>query len=168
MSKFQTFRGVYFLAFLATLIFIIIQFYQQAVIGYQPCAMIFLERLIFLLLAFLFITASVLHHSEFTQKISSWLCAGISLIGLFVSGKHVWIQLSTASAQSLPNVTAEQLQRIPFLTLIHLGFHGANRCAQIVWTAFGLSVAKQSFVFFILLGALSIWQSIRKFQKTKT
>lgn len=162
-KKLKTFSGVYFLASLLIFCFLIFQFWLQTSLQFQPCPMIYVERIILLILGFLFLAFSLLQHTYFTQRYSSLGCVIISLVGLIVSGKHVWIQFSGPG--SLPQVTATQLQNVKFISMIKLGMTGTASCATEVWTGFGLSLAIWTFILFLLFMVLSFCQSRREFHK---
>lgn len=163
MNKLKSFRGVYFLAAILVFSFLIFQFWLQTSLQFQPCPMIYIERIILLILGFLFLTFSLLQHTHFTQQYSSWGCFITSLAGLILSGKHVWIQFSGPG--SLPQMTATQLQNVKFVSMIKLGMTGTASCATEVWTGFGLGLATWTFALFLLFTILSFWQSRREFHK---
>ena len=161
--KLKTFCGVCFFASMLIFAFLILQFLLQTTLKLQPCPMTYVERLIFLILGFLFLSFSMLQHTNFTQRYSSWGCFIISLAGLILSGKHAWLQFSGPGA--LPQVTAAQLQNVKLASMIKLGVTGTASCATAVWTSFGLSLTTWTFVLFLLFTVLSFWQSRRVFHK---
>lgn len=163
MTKLKSFRGVYFLAAMLAFLFLIFQFLLQPTLKIQPCPMTYIERLIFLILGFLFLSFSMLQHTHFTQRYSSWGCFVFSLAGLILSGKHAWIQFSGPG--SLPQITATQLQNVKFASMIKLGVTGTSSCATAIWTGFGLSLTTWTFVLFLFFTILSFWQTRRTFYK---
>ncbi len=161
LSYFSSFRGVYFLAFIIASALLIFEYQLQINIGFQPCVMSYVARLLFLLLALLFLIFSLVSNSQSFQRFASFLCLAISLVGIYITAKHVYLQISGNTA----NLSFINLSKTPFLDLVRLGFSGSLDCAQIIWRELGLSLAEWTLGWFIFFAALSLFQSIRKFQK---
>ena len=161
MNKLKSFRGVYFISFLLVFFFLIFQFYIQSAFKLLPCSMTYDARILLLILCFLFLSFSLLQHTHSSQKYTSWICLLICLAGLYVTGKHMWVQFSGAG--SLPQVTASQLQGLHFMQILKLGISGSASCAKPVWIGFGLSLTIWTFILFLFFAILSFWQSTRGF-----
>ncbi len=160
MNKLKSFRGVFFISFLLVLLFLVFQYYLQVTLKLQPCPMTLNARILLLTLGLLFLTFSLLQHTYSSQKYTSWVCLLVCFAGLFITGKHMWVQISGAG--TLPQITAAQLQALPFTQILKLGIGGSASCATPIWTWFGLSLTMWTFVLFLAFTFVSLMQARRE------
>jgi len=154
-----SYRRVYLYAFFLICLLLGALAYLQFFLKIQPCALNYMERLLLLLLAVIFLGAVLQSSSSIARKIYSWTAIFIGLLGLLASGRHVWFQHAASSSLS-PAINT--YTDVSFLQLIRDAVLGTVGCAKVHWTLWGLSLSEWIFCVFLLIVVLCFWQQTRK------
>ena len=150
---------------LATISFLAIGFalYLEKEMGLLPCPLCMTQRGLIFLIGFIAFFAS-LHNPQGWVMKSYWtICAILSLLGVSVAARHIWLQnlpedLVPACGPSLEYM----LETLPFSETLQIILMGDGNCAEIVWTFAGFTIPEQTLGLFLLLGLICIWQLLRK------
>lgn len=156
-------RQTYFIIFAGCTSLILIALYMQHQMGLHPCPLCITQR-IFVIAVGLIALVAALHNSQgAANKAYSSLCVIAGVIGASVSARHVWIQnLPEDQVPACGPGLEYMFETFPLLDALALLFQGDGNCADVVWSFLGLSIPGWTFVAFVGLIALSIWQGLRK------
>ena len=133
----------------ASVLFAIV--FLQRFLGLPPCPICVLDRYLLVAIGVVNIGLALTSHSW-----RSWLLTANGLLvflALAISARHVYLELAPISASALscfPSASANSL-----LHQLTAAFSEASSCALITWELFGLTLAQQTFLLFIVLG--SVW-----------
>ena len=131
-----------------------LQYYEYQ----DPCPLCLLQRVVYIALMVVFLLGA-LHGPRRTGAIVySTLLVLVSLIGAGIAGRHVWLQhLPKDKVPECGPGLGYILDRFPLVNALEKIFRGSGECAEAGWRLMGLSIAEWSLVWFILLGAYSVF-----------
>ncbi len=155
-----SFKAVYFICFLVTCLFTVFTVFLQSWYTFLPCPLNHIERIILLILAAIFLVIVLYKHTLLSKKIWNWLVCIVSLVGILVAGRHVWLQ-KYSMGQVLLNGFAEQSQQLSFVSYLHQAMD-SSLCAQVQWSILGVSLASWTLMLFVAFVFICIWQQARK------
>lgn len=152
MNPYFSVRAFDFYLFAIAFCLIAYAFYVQHVELINPCPLCVVERLFIMILAiFYFVGAVHRTNSKYWRVIFHLLGLLISLVGLLVSMRHVWLQYFSHSAQMGmcgPDLRY-MLENLPFQQVMNLLFLGSGNCSVIDKVIFYLSLSAWGLMFFI-------------------
>ena len=97
------------------------------------------------------------------RRLYGGLCTLTCVTGGAVAARHVWLQHLPAEEVPACGPSLEyMLDTLPFSETISLVMMGDGNCAETVWTLLGFSIPEQTLALFIVLIAVSIWQTLRR------
>ena len=143
-------RPPFSIAFIITLIFIATAFLFEYVLMLETCPLCILERVVIMTLSAIFLTG-LLHNPKLSlvRRLYGQILATASLAGLFVAGRHAWLQ-------SLPKDQSPEcgeglhywINTLPMNEVIEKIFAGEGDCAEIAWQFAGFTIPQWSFIVF--------------------
>lgn len=158
-------RKMYFLGFAFIALLLGGTFYLQVYAGFNPCALCILQRLVFALLGLLFFIGIWVKHRWGQITIGS-LAILSSLLGAFLSGRQVWLQLQPASANAECGVSLEYLFKVlPMDQALKHILTGSAECSQTGWQFLHISLAGWSLVGFMFFIVFAVLQTIRAYKQ---
>ena len=136
-------------------------------LGLAPCPLCVLDRIVLAGLAFLFLLALLINPQKTGQIIFSLLLAVLSMLGIALAWRHVWLQ--GLSGQALPDCTpdlAYMIDKFPLLETLSIVLNTSGECAQVDWRFLSLTIPQQTLLLFVVLlaHALLLAYSCRKQQ----
>lgn len=146
----------YFIVLLVCIALIGTALYMQYSMGLEPCPLCALTRIVVIAFGFLTFLALILRPLAI-RKFLSLLMAITSLIGLGVSGRHLWLQ--SLPADEVPNCGPGLdyiVDAFPFLDALKMILAGSGECAEVSWRFIGLSIPGWMMVFFVAALVFSI------------
>lgn len=155
-----SFKQVYFISFLIACIFVGFTVFVQSWKVLLPCPLLHIERIIMGLLALIFLIVTLYNHTVFSRKIWSWLACLISLLGVLIAGRHVWLQQFSMGEVSI-NGFAEMSPQFSFVHYLHQAIN-SSLCVQVQWSILGVSLVGWTLALFVLFAVLCFWQRNRK------
>ncbi|MEM1244560.1 MAG: disulfide bond formation protein B [Pseudomonadota bacterium] len=138
-------------------------YYLQYFHSLPPCPLCVLQRIIFVILALIFLLASMIQFKRAGRITTAFLTSLFSFLGLAAAARQVWLQHLPASQvpACIPDLQT-LFSLFPFKKAVGLVFRGGVDCATVHWRWLGLSIPEWSLIFFIGLAIVSIWQLLRK------
>ncbi len=131
-----------------------LQYYEYQ----NPCPLCILQRVAFIALMAVFGIAALHGPRRMGAYIYSALLVTLALIGGAVAARHVWLQhLPRDRVPECGPGLDYMLNKFPLAQALEKVFRGSGECAEGAWTLFGLSIAEWSLVWFLILGAFSIY-----------
>lgn len=163
MKFFPTYRQTNILIFLAPALLLAFGYYLQFAKGLEPCPLCMTQRICFYLVGILALFAIFNRSSVIYQRITGGLGSIAATIGVAVAGRQLWLQSLPEDQVPACGPGFEYIiESFPILEAVKIMFRGNGNCAQIDWMFLGLSIAGWSFIAFLALLALNIFQLFRK------
>lgn len=148
------------LACIASLLFAVL--YLEGVLGLDPCPLCILDRVVLVALGLVFLLALVHDPGAWGSRIYGGLASVLSLAGVGLAGRHVWLQ--GLPADQVPECGPDlyfMLETLPVLEVFRQVLSASGSCAQVQWTFAGLTIPQQTLVLFAGLLALSLLLALR-------
>ncbi|MBL4622290.1 MAG: disulfide bond formation protein B [Immundisolibacteraceae bacterium] len=124
----------------------------QIQLDLDPCPLCIAQRIVFFSLGGWFLIAAL--HGP--QGWGRWVYGGVStligLIGVGISGRHVWLQ--SLPADQVPSCGPGLefiLDAFPLMDALQLILQGSGECAELSWSFLGLSMPGWALVWFVVL-----------------
>lgn len=135
--------------------------YLQYAVHLEPCPLCMLERICFSALGLVFLVAAIHGPRKTGTRFYSVLELLLAATGWALASRHVWLQWFPPATAACSADLFYQLKRFPALGVIEKALRATGDCAVVDWTLFGLSIAQWSWIWFMLLGCLSILIFVR-------
>lgn len=163
MKSFSSYRQVNALACLLCVIYLITAFLIQNYQALLPCPLCMLQRWIIGLLLAIFLIASIHARSTPQARFYAAFTFVISLVGIFLSGRHLWLLHHPPKTIGVCSPDLFYLfKQLPFPEAVKTLFWGSGDCATMAGYFWGLSLPSWTLLGFLSLAVISLWQIIRK------
>ncbi len=130
-------------------------FYLQYVKHQDPCPLCMVQRVVFIAILILFAFAAVHGPKRIGQRIYAALIALLSLSGIGVAARHIWIQnLPKDEVPACGPGLDYMLETMPMSDVLKSLMHGSGECAEKGWTFLTLGIPEWSLLCYLGLG---IW-----------
>ena len=162
-------RTVFLLGFILCLSMLLLAGYFQFVEHFEPCPLCILQRVVILIVAVIFLLASVHGPKVIGTRIYGGLIVLFALLGGGISAWHV--RLQNLPADQVPSCGPGlnfMLDNFPFTEAITMVLHGSGECAEVLWQFLGLSIPAWTLVAFLILIVIGITQLFRKAERDST
>jgi disulfide bond formation protein DsbB len=136
--------------------------YVQYGLRLMPCNLCILQRGTVILLGLAFLLAALHDPGRIGARLYAALIALAALLGVFVSARHVWVQMQPPG--SLPSCGADfysMLDMMPVQEAIAIVLRGGAECQTVQWTLFGLSMHVWVLIGVAVLGLGGIVANLR-------
>ncbi len=144
-------RLTYFLALTLICVLLLISLYLQFFRGFVPCPLCSLQRLCFAAIGLICLGGIFLGGRPLGRFIFPLLTTTLSLLGIVLAGRQVWLQHIAPVDSSECGVSLQyMLQILPLNEVIQKIFAGSAECSQRGWEFLMLDMAEWSLVWFIL------------------
>lgn len=149
----------FFVGFLVSSIVLGVGIYLEISMSLAPCPLCQLQRLCLLLVGTMFLLSTLLDPKKLAIKITAFLALLFVCLGIFVAGRHLYLQsLPAGEAPTCAAGLDYLLNTLPIAEVIKVTLRGNDICAEISWRFLGLSIPAWALVFFVLLGILGFVQ----------
>ena len=130
--------------------------YFQNYLWLEPCPYCILQRLAFGFLGGLFLVAGIHHPKGWGAKVYAGLIGVATMLGLFLSGKHSWLQLNHSDELDSCRQTTMQIEEFLDFDFIRELLFARGDCTKIDLELFGLSIPMWTFLAFLVIGGAGI------------
>jgi disulfide bond formation protein DsbB len=132
--------------------------YAQHMLGLEPCPLCIFQRVAVISLGVLYLIAT-LHNPKVTgSRVYGVLLVLVALIGIGVSGRHVWIQAQPPGSVAACGADLNYLLEImPVTAVVNKVLFGSGECGKIDWTFLGLSMPWWVMISLIVL---AVWAAL--------
>lgn len=158
-TKKSSVRPIFLALSLIALFLLGADFYLQYAFQFTVDYLDHIERLIMLLLfMFLFMGTFHISTSPNIKKFYFLMTLIVSGTGMFVSGRHVWLQkyASDFIGAQISTLTPQLQQSLSWRNLIHLIYTGTAASTQTQWAAFGITLSEWTFLCFLLFFVIAV------------
>ncbi len=138
------------------------KFYLEDVQLLEPCPYCMLQRGIFLLFAGIFWLSAIFvgQGSRFFSAISLLLTFVVGVLGLIVTGKHIYLQLNPSDTLGCAQTTLAITEVFDYQIVKDLLLTGGD-CSAIDWTLWGLSIPMWSAILIFILMIIGMSVSLK-------
>ena len=136
--------------------------YLQEQLRLEPCLLCMLTRIITLSAALILLLAFLHNPGVSGQRFYGSLGFVLTLGGIGVTMKHIWLHNQPLQASAVCNANPEQLfATMPSIDSIMQIVQGASECNTIQWTLMGLSIPEQVLAMFSILLIIT-WKLLKQ------
>lgn len=155
-------RLPFVLAFLCSVLVILVALYLEHGVGLEPCPLCILQRLCIIGFGLVALLAAL--HGPGVCGARIYTLAGLFFVlaGGGVAWRQIWLQ--TQPPESLPSCLPSleyMLEALPFQEIVQMLLHGTAECAKVSWTFLSLSLPEWTLLLFIVLALACVWQLLR-------
>lgn len=163
ITKLPSYRQTALIIFAGCVGLILAALYMQEVLGMHPCPLCITQRIFIIGVGLISLIAAIHNPACLGRKVYGCLATLAGIIGAGVSARHVWLQnLPEDQVPACGPDLAYMFDAFPLLEALKLLFAGDGNCADVVASFLGLSIPGWTFVAFVGLIAISVWQGLRK------
>jgi len=138
-------------------------YYLEHQLELAPCPLCMTQRAFVVLTGVIALLAALHNPAGWGRRLYGGLCTLAAVTGGAVAARHVWLQhLPEDEVPACGPSLEYMLETLPFSETISLVMMGDGNCAETVWTLFGFSIPEQTLALFIVLIAVSVWQTLRR------
>lgn len=156
-------RTWFFLGCLSCFSMLAVGAYFQIVEEMEPCPLCISQRVAILLTGIIFLIAAIHNPAQKGTQRYAIMGAISALLGSAISARHVWLQ--NLPPEDVPECSpglSYIFENFPLTETLKLMINGTGECADVLWTFLGLSIPGWTFVAFIGLACLSLYQLFNK------
>lgn len=129
----------------------------------EPCPLCVFQRMAVAALGAVFLVAALHNPAGRARFIYAGFVGLAGAAGIAVAGRHVWLQSLPADRVPACGPGFDYIiDSFPFLEALRLIFSGSGECANVDWQFLGLSMPAWVLISFVLLGALGLWNNLRR------
>lgn len=160
----RNYRPLYLLGFLICFGLLSFALWLQYHAGEDPCPLCIFQRVAVLVLALLFLLASILNpQALWSRRFYSFLIQLTALIGALIASRQVWLQhLPPNEIPSCGPGLSFILKTHPFLKSLEVVLTGSGECAAVHWRFLTLSIAQWMLIWFILFTVIGLFIGRKK------
>lgn len=137
-------------------------YYLQFVQNLEPCPLCILQRLAFMALGLSFLIGALIGPGRIGTRIVAGLGLLFADLGAAIAGRQVWLQSLPADQVPACGPGLDYMvENFPLLKTLSMVLRGSGECAENAWQFLGLGIAAWALVWFVMLGALSIYLLLR-------
>lgn len=153
--------------YLAGAIVVVLMFasalYLQYVLRQEPCPLCMVQRVIFITIGIIFFIAALHNPRHIGARVYSGLIALLSLSGIGVASRHIWIQhLPKDQVPACGPGLDFMLENFPMSEVWQELMHGSGECAAKGWTFLTLGIPEWALVSYVLLGVWALLVALRR------
>ena len=131
--------------------------FLQYVKHQDPCPLCMVHRVIFIALLAVFALAVLHGPKRFGERIYAALIVLLSLTGVGVASRHIWIQhLPKDQIPACGPGLDYMLETMPMSNVLKELMHGSGECAEQGWTFLTLGIPEWSLICYIALGVWAV------------
>jgi len=134
-------RTYYFFLFFICHELLVAAYYFELYMGLDPCPLCMVSRAVVILLGGSFLLAAIHNPKNVVRKIYHIVFSLISLLGILVSGRHIYLQ--SLPADEVPSCgpgLEYMLDTLPLSDVLKEVLHGSGECAEVGWQFLSLSM----------------------------
>lgn len=134
--------------------------YLQHRMFLDPCPLCIFQRLAFIWIGAWALLACLHNPAGFARKLYAALVVLGAVAGAAVAGRHVWLQnLPPGEVPECGPGLSYMLETAPFLDVLRTVLLGDGNCAEVHWSFLGLSMPGWTLLWFLALGAGTLYFS---------
>lgn len=137
--------------------------YAEHKLMLMPCPLCVFQRMAVIGIGIAFLVAALHDPRGWGRRVYSLLILVATAMGIAVAGRHVWLQ--NLPADQVPSCGPGFdyiIDSFPLSEALRVIFTGSGECADIDWQLFGLSMPAWVLIAILGLGAVGLWNNLRR------
>ena len=144
------------------LITIAIAYFENS-LKLEPCYLCMIQRGIVIVIGMICVLAAMHNPRKFGQRVYASLSIAMVTIGIYFSGKQLWLQSLPESQVPSCGIPVEQLfDNFSITEAVTMLLIGDGNCAEVQWQLMGFSMPAWVMVCFVGFGVIGTVQFLRK------
>jgi disulfide bond formation protein DsbB len=140
--------------------------YLQHFEGQDPCPLCIVQRVAYIALGAVFLAAAVHGPGRTGAMVYGGLLVIVATLGGAIAARHVWLQhLPKDRIPECGPGLEYMLRKYPPPQALEKLLAGSGECSESAWSFLGLSIAEWSLAWLVLLGAFSIYLTLKARRK---
>ena len=136
--------------------------YAQYGLGLEPCPLCILQRVAVIAMGTVFLLAALHNPGRTGSLVYTLLLAGAAGSGIFVAGRHVWLQnLPPDKVPACGPGLDFMMESFPVLEVLEMVLSGSGECATTDWALLGLSMPAWVLIAIVCTGLAGIVNNLR-------
>jgi disulfide bond formation protein DsbB len=129
----------------------------------DPCPLCMVQRVVFIVIMTMFALAALHGPKRVGERIYAGLIALLSVSGIAVAARHIWIQnLPADQVPACGPGLDYMLETMPLANVLKQLMHGSGECAAKGWTFLTLGIPEWSLLCYIALAVWAMLIAVRK------
>ena len=145
-----------------TLITIAVAYFENT-LKLEPCYLCMIQRGVIIIIGMICVLAVVHNPRQFGQRVYASLSIIMVIIGIYFSGKQLWLQSLPESELPSCGIPVKHLfDNFSITEVITMLLSGDGNCAEVKWQLMGFSMPGWVMFCFAVFGVIGIIQLSRK------
>ena len=138
-------------------------YYFEYYLGLDPCPLCMVSRVIVFMLGLFYLLLAIHNPAKLTLKIYHSVLSLLSLLGVLISGRHIYLQ--SLPADEVPSCGPGldyMLDTLPMSDVLKEIMHGSGECAEVSWQFLSLSMPSWMLIFYCIVFVISLMPVIKR------
>ncbi len=159
-------RKIFLAVFISCFALLAAAYYFEYALYLDPCPLCIMQRIAVLLVGVVALSGFIMANTVVREKIHGVLMALAALFGVFVAGRHVWIQSLPADQVPTCGPSLEYMvDTLPWAEVLSIMLRGNGNCADAQWSFMGLSMPLWVLIWFVGFILLAGFMYVRTAKK---
>ena len=129
----------------------------QLIYELEPCPLCITQRIIFIVIGFIFVFFLLLKHNFITRIAHLLMLATASITGIVFSGRHIMIQEKWITVPAECGIDLNYMfENFPLTQAMNLLFKGTGDCSNIDWNFIGITLPQLALMGYLLFLTIAI------------
>ena len=157
MKNLTSFTKVNLLGAILSFIMIGAALLIQLIYELEPCPLCITQRIIFIVIGFIFVFFFLLKHNFITRIAHLLMLATASITGIVFSGRHIMIQEKWITVPAECGIDLNYMfENFPLTQAMNLLFKGTGDCSNIDWNFIGITLPQLALMGYLLFLTIAI------------
>ncbi len=165
MQNFLTFKRINLFGSFLAFILVVVAVAIQTQFNLEPCPLCVSQRIVFIVIGFLFFLFSFLKPNQLIKFIHVLTLLTANIVGIVFAIRHIMIQSKWITVPAECGIDLDYMfQNFPLTEAFSLLFKGTGDCSEIDWLFLGLTLPQLALIAYIMfvIFTLYIYNKINK------
>ena len=165
MQNFLTFKRINLFGSFLAFILVVLAVAIQTQFNLQPCPLCVSQRIVFIVIGFLFFLFSFLKPNQLIKFIHVLTLLTANIVGIVFAIRHIMIQSKWITVPAECGIDLDYMfENFPLTEAFSLLFKGTGDCSEIDWLFLGLTLPQLALIAYIMfvIFTLYIYNKINK------
>ncbi|MDA9642521.1 disulfide bond formation protein B [Nitrosomonadales bacterium] len=158
MHNFLTFKKINLFGSLLAFILVGLAVAIQAHFNLEPCPLCVTQRIVFIVIGFLFLLFSFFNPSQLIRCIHLVTLLIANIVGIIFAIKHILIQGKWITVPAECGIDLDYMfENFPLTEAFSLLFKGTGDCSEIDWLFLGLTLPQLALIAYIVFSIITLY-----------
>ena len=165
MQNFLTFKRINLFGSFLAFILVVVAVAIQTQFNLEPCPLCVSQRIVFIVIGFLFFLFSFLKPNQLIKFIHVLTLLTANIVGIVFAIRHIMIQSKWITVPAECGIDLDYMfENFPLTEAFSLLFKGTGDCSEIDWLFLGLTLPQLALIAYIMFSILTfyIYKKIKK------